>query len=111
MIDVVGADGSPGEFLGQVIFLIGDFGRDQNSYGIRAIFFFDPVKTGGSEIDGFIPGGFFKFAVFFDQGGFQPHIAVDVFVKIPSFDAQFAFIDGMGFQGQGGFYFSVNDFK
>jgi hypothetical protein len=42
---------------------------------------------------------------------FQPHVAGDVFVQVPAFDAQFALVDRVGLQRQRAYQFTVDDLK
>jgi hypothetical protein len=47
----------------------------------------------------------------FDQGLFQAHETVDMLMQVPAFDTQFAFVDRVGFQGQGALNFAIDDFE
>ena len=67
VIDIVGLYYRPGEFLKQVVLLIGDPGGYQHSNTIRAIFISYLSQSLANQVKGFFPGRFSKGAVFFDQ--------------------------------------------
>ena len=111
VINVVGADGGPGKFLGQVIFFIGDFGRNQNADRVRAVLINYAAETIGRKLNGLVPVGFDESTKRFDKRLLQAQETVDVFVKVPAFYAQLALIDRMGFDRQRAGDFTVNNFK
>jgi len=111
VVDVVGADDGPGEFLCQVIFFVGNFGGDKDADAVRSVGVNDFAKTIRDNLYGLVPVRFYKPAKGFNQRLFQSHEAVDMLVKIPAFNAQPALVDRMGFQGQRALNFSIDDFK
>ena len=64
VIDAVGFENRPGEFLGDVVFLVGNSGRRQYGKAVRAVFSFYIAEFFGNQIECFIPGGFPMPAVF-----------------------------------------------
>jgi hypothetical protein len=62
VIHVIGADHGPGKFLGQIIFFVGDFGRNQYADAVRTVFVDNLPETFRGERNGFIPVGFDKSA-------------------------------------------------
>jgi len=111
VVHVIGAYGRTGKFLGQVIFLVGHFCRDQDPDAVRAVLFHDLFQALGCKSDRLVPGCGPKPAVYFDKRRFETHEARDVLMKIPALDAQFAPAYGMGLQGQGPDKVSIHDLE
>ena len=72
----------------------------------------DPISaTEALWYRGFVYRGFDETAESFDQWMFQAQKTVHMFMQVPSLDAQFSFVDRVGFHWKGAVDFSVNNLK
>ncbi len=102
MVNVVGSHCGSGKFHDDVVFLIGHLGRGQKADAVTAVGLFDLFESGGSIVQGFIPTGLGEGAVLANQGFGQSLRVLDKLMNVPTLDAQFALIDGVGLGGNSG---------
>jgi len=111
MVDVVCADDGAGKLLGQVILLIGHLCGNQDAYAVRAVLGHDGLEPVGCEADRLLPSAFIEPPIAFDERRFEAHETVHVLVEVPTLDAEFALIHGMGLHGHGAHELSIQDLE
>ena len=97
VVHVVGAKHRAGQFLCQVVLLVGHFGGDKNADTVWAVLVDDLLEPVRSDLDGLVPAGVDEATKGFDHRLFESHGAIDMLVQIPSLDTEFSLADGMGF--------------
>ncbi|KAF5042194.1 hypothetical protein DSECCO2_515190 [anaerobic digester metagenome] len=90
MVDVRGLENNPGELLHQVVLLVRCSGGGEAGYLVG----FVGTELLRDQVVGFVPGRLDKPAVLLDQRFREAVGAVDKFVGIASFGAEFATVDG-----------------
>ena len=63
VIDIISAEDRPGQFLHEIVLLVGAFGGGDERERVRTSSAFDFRHPPGDQIEGFVPGSFAKFAV------------------------------------------------
>ncbi len=88
VVHVVGAQDGAGEFLDEVVFLVGGLGRGDDGDLFRLV----PGEFGADVLQGFVPANLDERAVSFDQRRGQPVGVMDEFPDpVAAFDAKPAF--------------------
>lgn len=85
MINIIGFKDRAGEFLQQVIFLIGALGRGQYAKSTAFCFIPDLGEASGGKAKRFLPGGRDETAFFAHERFGESCRTVDEFMDIPSF--------------------------
>lgn len=111
MINIVGLEHCPGDFLAEIILLVGASGRTEKAKTVRTIGVFDMGEFFGQNREGIFPGGRFEHPVFPDQGLGEAVPAVDEFMRSISLDTEFPVVQMVFFQGQGVDQFTIQYFK
>jgi hypothetical protein len=111
VINVVGPKPHSRKFLKEIVFLIGAFGWSQKGQAISAVSVVYLFQSGGRIVEGLVPGALLESTVLADHGGRESVRAVDEFVAIPTFDAEFALIHGIGLGRESPQELSVKDFQ
>ncbi len=92
MIDIVGSETCPAQFLQQVVVFIGAAGRGEETDAVPAVLRCDLLETRGGEVKRLFPGRFRQLSILTDKRSGQPFRTVDEFVSVPSLDAELALI-------------------
>ena len=105
VVDVVGPDYAPGDFLEQVIFLVGAPGRAEKPDALGAVLFLDPAKAAHRKLKRFLPGyrNEIRFRLvprFTNQGAQQACVRIqEIMGEMPP-DAKRGFVDGFRASGR-----------
>ncbi len=92
VVDVVGLEGHPGEFLHDVAFLVRGPARNLEPEGLRPELFVGLLELRGDQVVGLIPGRLLELAVLLDEGRCQPVGALHELPAGGSLGAEFSFV-------------------
>ena len=90
VIDIIGLQYSPAEFIGQVVFLIADPGRREHPDTVSAVLLLDFTELFRNQVQGFVPGCLTEVSVLFYQRCGQSIRRADKIIAEAPFHAQAA---------------------
>ena len=93
VVDVVGLEGHPREFLHDVALFVRSPARDLEAEGVRPVLVADLRELRGDEIISLVPGSLDELAVLLDEGLCQTVGALDELPAGCSLGAEFALVD------------------
>jgi len=101
VIDVIGLQACPGQFLKEVVLFIAALGRSQDAEGVRAVLLLSCAQGLCRIVQGLLPACRAKGAVFAQQGFGEALWRMDELMQVPALGAEITLGDGVVFAGIG----------